>query len=162
MRRLPDDVAQIGPDDFNAVLEVWNTGDKAVKLAERPNVSGQNFPSNEWLVGLNLLLTDSEGRTHRFDRADNKRRAWSIIERFNGDARLIQPGEKVRFKIRLHGLVERLGMSLLNFRGRYQLQPVLQVGVDLKPPYVVWRGMAVGKAVRVELGSDADLPSRDP
>jgi beta-lactamase regulating signal transducer with metallopeptidase domain/HEAT repeat protein len=136
------------PDQVAASLEVWNTGDKPIKIAEQNTTGGREMIVDEWLIGLKIQALDASHGGRTFFRADNEGEYWASVEKINGGARDIPPGGKAMFKVRLHRLVDREGTNLLSLRGDYELRPVLEIlgyGGNL------WRGSAVGNPVSVQI-----------
>ena len=135
-------------DNVAAALEVWNTSDKPIKIAEQNTTGGREMIKDEWLIGLRMQVIDPDRRARMFFRADDQDQYWSSVDRFIGVAKEIRAGEKALFKIRLHRLVDSEGTNLLSLRGDHQVQPVLEIrgqGGNL------WRGSALGKPVAVRI-----------
>jgi hypothetical protein len=144
------------PDKMTAAVEVWNTGDKAVTIAEQNTTGGRKMIQDDWLVGLTLTVIDANHGARIFFRGDNEDQYWTSVENFNGGAREIPVGGKALFKIRLHRLVDREGTNLLALRGQFELQPVLEI---LGYGGSLWMGLAAGKPVPVQIEAAAPIKS---
>lgn len=143
-RALVPTVPRLTSENSEAILEVWNTGQfKAVRLGEHHIAEHGNLPADDWLVGLSIKVIDKNHVTRRFFRRDTNRE-WP--EGFTGPIRLVPAGEKVRFKIQLH--------DLLDLRGEYDLQPMMELEKRLDPLGAEWLGKATGKPVRVQIDAD--------
>ncbi len=72
---LPDEwrpIPRLDPSkDTQAILEVRNVSDKPITLTEQNTSSGRRMVAQDWLVGLELSVIDSQKGAHRFFRADN-------------------------------------------------------------------------------------------
>lgn len=141
---------RITSDRLKARLEVKNTGDRVIRLAEENNTSGRLNIVGEWFVGLYIAVRTPRRGVRRFFRADDQNDYWSRIGG-SPSATEIQPGKTASFDIRLHRLVDYEGTNLLSLRGEHELMPVLEIlGYNKRD---IWSGSATGKWISVKLGS---------
>ena len=73
--------------------------------------------ADDWLIGLQVTVSDKSHGARRFFRADNDDGYWSSLDNFSGSARTIPAGEKAAFKIELRRLVDTEGRNLLSLSG---------------------------------------------
>jgi tetratricopeptide (TPR) repeat protein/protocatechuate 3,4-dioxygenase beta subunit len=142
---------QLTVESFKAAIEVWNTGEKPVLVAEQNFWGGHEQSLDDWMIGLRISVRDKDRTVREFFRADDY---WSKLEN-SANTREIRPGEKARYGIRLDPVVDKQGVNILSLRGDYELQPNLLVRGQHP---VGWRGDASGGWVPVTLGNAVQTP----
>ena len=151
-------------EDPAAAVELWNTSDKPVNIAEHNQFCGRLMVYDEWLIGLQMcVIYPDRGGMGMFHRADDTDQFWSSLDGFRGGAREIPAGEKALFKIRLHRLVDNEGKNLLSLRGNLRLKPYLFLRGQSGN---LWQGMSVGNPVLLSISDErtgtAPQPATQP
>jgi len=152
-RRDGDQIPILTPENFTARLEVRNTGDQPVRLAEQNNTSGDEYVIDEWLIGLYLDVRAPDRAGCGFFRAyDGQIDGYWYRIGSEPSVREIKPGETAGFNVRLRGLADLEGTNLLSLRGHCGLRPGLYI-TDNKSG--LWHGHAVGAYVPVIIRANA-------
>ncbi len=158
---VPSEIGQgprLTPEDFKAVLEVWNTGNRPVRLAEQYTTSAVEMVADDWLIGLGIRVIGENDCARRFVRADFAGNG-SGMSNYSGLVRTIGARQRSDFKINLRRLIDKQeGTNLLALRGAYQLVPVLELmpltgGLEDG----LWRGRVEGKPVPVQIEARAPI-----
>ena len=151
-RHEGEEVPVLTPQRLTADLQLRNTSDRTIRIAEQNTTGGRQPDLYEWLIGLSVDVRTSGEEVRRFFRADDQDGYWSRIGG-NPWTTEIGPGQTASFAVRLHKLVDHEGVGLLGLRGRHELCPVLEVRDEKSG---LWQGTARGALVPADIRTEAE------